>query len=62
MTGNLIKSVDPDSPAYRAGILPGEILVSINGNSIHDVLDYRYFPLRTGCCSRFLIKMAKCEK
>ena len=37
-----IESVDPGSPAHRSGIRAGESLVSVNGNLIEDVLDYRY--------------------
>ena len=40
--GFTIKSVDAGSPAHRAGILPGEKLISVNGNPIEDVLDYRF--------------------
>lgn len=40
--GFKIESVDAGSPAERAGILPGEKLISVNGNLIEDVLDYRY--------------------
>lgn len=38
-----IRSVDAGSAAQRANILPGETLVSINGNEICDVLDYRFY-------------------
>lgn len=38
-----IFSVDKDSPAELAGILPGETLVSINSSEIYDVLDYRFY-------------------
>ncbi|MGN1452221.1 MAG: PDZ domain-containing protein, partial [Eubacteriales bacterium] len=38
-----IESVDAGSPAARAGIKAGEHLVSVNGNAIGDVLDYRYY-------------------
>ncbi len=38
-----IISVDKHSPAERAGIQPGETLLRINGNEIHDVLDYRFY-------------------
>ncbi|PWL49253.1 MAG: radical SAM protein [Clostridiales bacterium] len=38
-----ITSVDKGSPAFRAGISAGETLVKINGNEIHDVLDYRFY-------------------
>ena len=45
MAGTLIDTVDLNSPAHRAGILPGEKLVSINGNEVYDILDYRYFSV-----------------
>ncbi len=38
-----IISVDKDSPAEMAKILPGETLISINSNEIYDVLDYRFY-------------------
>lgn len=38
-----ITSVTPGSPADRAGILPGDELISVNGNNINDVLDYRFY-------------------
>ena len=38
-----IKSVDPGSPGQLAGILPGDTLVSINGERVVDVLDYKYY-------------------
>ena len=31
------------SRAYRAGIEAGDKLISINGNEINDVLDYRFY-------------------
>ena len=37
-----ISGVAKNSFAYKAGIKPGDILVSINGNDIMDVLDYRF--------------------
>lgn len=40
--GFKIESVDAGSPAAKAGILPGEKLISVNGNPIEDVLDYRF--------------------
>ena len=39
----LIKSVEPGSSADRAGIKPGQTLLSINGHDIHDVLDFRFY-------------------
>lgn len=38
----MICSVDPESPAQRAGIRPGETLSQVNGHPIVDVLDYKY--------------------
>ncbi|MCI9576413.1 MAG: DUF512 domain-containing protein [Clostridiales bacterium] len=38
-----IQSIQENSSAHRAGILPGEILVAINGHEIYDVLDYRFY-------------------
>ena len=39
---NLIKAVDTDSP-LSGRVQPGDLLVSINGNEILDVLDYKFF-------------------
>ena len=41
----VISSVEKNSPAEKAGILPGESIVSINGNAIKDVLDYRFYMI-----------------
>jgi putative radical SAM enzyme (TIGR03279 family) len=38
-----IQSVSPGSPAAKAGISPGDILRKINGHTIIDVLDYKYY-------------------
>ncbi len=37
-----ISTVDEKSPAAKAGLRPGDELLTINGNEIRDVLDYRY--------------------
>ena len=39
----VIKSVEKGSPAYKAGIKSGDVLVSIDSNEIMDVLDYRFY-------------------
>lgn len=39
----IIESVADGSPAQRAGILPGDRLRSINGQTVRDVIDYAYF-------------------
>lgn len=38
-----ICAVMPGSLAEKAGIIPGETLISINGNEIGDILDFRFF-------------------
>lgn len=45
----IITSVDRHSPAERAGINPGEQLLTINGHEIIDVLDYRFYGYDTDC-------------
>ena len=37
-----ITGVLPRSRAAKKGILPGDILLEINGHKIRDVLDYRF--------------------
>ena len=39
----VIKSVKKGSPAHKAGIRSGDTLLSIDGNEIVDVLDYRFY-------------------
>ena len=39
----VIAEVQKGTPAEKAGIRAGEILRSINGNEINDVLDYRFY-------------------
>lgn len=43
MSLTLIRSVDRESPAHKAGIYPGEILSRVNGHLVADVLDYKYY-------------------
>jgi len=38
-----VYDVIPDSHADRGGVRKGDILLSVNGNEIRDVLDYRYY-------------------
>ncbi len=42
-----ITQVNPGSPAEKAGISPGERLVSINGHRVRDVLDYMFYAAET---------------
>ncbi len=39
----IIEGSAPGSPAYRAGLRAGDTLLTINGNEIADVLDYRFY-------------------
>ena len=39
----IIESVEKHSPADKAGVKSGYTLLSINGNEIMDVLDYRFY-------------------
>ena len=41
--GVLISGVEPNSRAAHLGILPGDMLMKINGHDIEDVLDYRFY-------------------
>jgi len=43
----VIQAVDPHSPAGMYPIKAGDTLVSINGNSIQDVLDYDFYVAET---------------
>ena len=38
-----VLSVEENSIAHKNGILAGDLLLSINGNDINDVLDYRFY-------------------
>ena len=43
MSLTVVRSVEPRSPAQRAGVRTGEILTHINGHPIVDVLDYKFY-------------------
>lgn len=38
-----VREVVPDGPADRAGIQPGDLIKSINGHMIRDLVDYRFY-------------------
>ncbi|MBO4217783.1 MAG: DUF512 domain-containing protein [Clostridia bacterium] len=38
-----VKTVIPGSPCDKHGVISGDVLVSVNGNEIRDVLDYRFY-------------------
>ena len=41
--GGIITEIEPQSIAEELGLIPGDILVAINGKSLRDVIDYRFF-------------------
>ena len=43
MSMTVVQSVDPRSPAQRAGVKVGEKLLEINGHRVIDVLDYKFY-------------------
>ncbi len=38
-----VKAVKVGSPAYKKGVKAGDVIISVNGNDIKDVLDYRFY-------------------
>lgn len=40
---NIISNVTPKSIACKMGVLPGDVLISVNDQKIKDVIDYRFF-------------------
>lgn len=41
--GGVIVSVDPSGVGAEIGLEPGDVLLSINGHALRDVLDYRFY-------------------
>lgn len=41
--GGIITEIEPQSIAEELGLVPGDILVAINGKNLRDVIDYRFF-------------------
>lgn len=39
----VVSSVEPDSPAACAGVLPGDGVTDIDGKPVSDILDYRFY-------------------
>ena len=38
-----VREVVPESPADRAGLQPGDLLRTINGHAVRDLVDYRFY-------------------
>jgi len=45
-----IKGIEPGSHAEKAGVQPGDVLLSVNGHRIMDVLDYRFYMMERHLC------------
>ncbi|MHB1390150.1 MAG: DUF512 domain-containing protein [Thermoleophilia bacterium] len=41
--GGLVEAVDPSSPAAAAGLMAGDRILSIDGQALRDVIDYRFY-------------------
>lgn len=41
--GGIAASIEPGSIAEEAGILPGDLIVSLNGHLLADIIDYRFY-------------------
>ncbi|MBQ5778315.1 MAG: PDZ domain-containing protein, partial [Oscillospiraceae bacterium] len=57
-----IAEVEAGSPAERAGIRPGDTLVSINGRHIRDVLDYKFYSYDKKLIIELSAKKVKIKK
>lgn len=55
----VIKSVKKGSPAHKAGIRSGDTLLSIDGNEIVDVLDYRFYQDNERLTAEFIDSSGK---
>ncbi len=42
MSEHIIREITDNSIAYRLGISPGDVLLSVNGQEIEDIFDYQY--------------------
>ena len=58
----IIESVDKKSPAYRARIKAGYTLLSINGEEIADVLDYRFYQNDTKLLLEYITDKGKIKR
>lgn len=58
----IIKTVEKGSPAYKCGIKSGNVLLSINGNEIMDVLDYRFYQMGEKLLLEFINDKGKLKK
>ena len=55
----VITSIDPRSPAELAGVRVGETLRAINGHTVVDVLDYRFYQNESRLILQYINKKGK---
>ncbi len=41
--GGVVDTVDPTAPCDRAGIRPADVVLSVNGQKLRDVIDFQFF-------------------
>lgn len=58
----VISAIEPNSPAARTKICSGDVLVSINGREIMDVLDYRFYQEDKKIIAKIINSKGKCKK
>ena len=58
----VVKSVFPDSIAMDAGIEPGDIILSVDGNEFRDILDFKFLTSDEYYVIEVLKKSGDCEE
>ncbi|HCH28119.1 MAG TPA: radical SAM protein [Ruminococcaceae bacterium] len=58
----IVNGVEKGSPAYRLRIKPGDTLLTLNGEEITDVLDYRFYQNADKLCVEFINAKGKIKK
>ncbi len=58
----IVKDVEKGSVAFKSRIKPGDTLISLNGNIIMDVLDYRFYQNNEKIIAEIINKKGKIKK
>lgn len=45
----LVSEVDPASPAARAGLQPGDVILAVDGQPVRDILDWQWLTTEGSC-------------